>query len=120
MCNIEEITKIYKEAYLLRNKIIEIRKLMFDDYINDITSNMEIYHNKINKCLQRLLELKYKLIEATNNNPIYIRYIDECYNRYRIILYRCEQINYNKFYNGEINDNTDFYNEIKSFIFINY
>ena len=112
MNNNEEITKIYKEVYLLRNKIIKICKLMYDDYINDITSNIDMYYKKINKCLQRLLELKYKLIEATNNNPIYIRYIDECYNRYRIILYRCEHVNYNKFYNGEFNDNTDFYNKI--------
>jgi len=48
MNNIEEITKIYKEVYLLRNKIIEICKLMFDDYINDIINNMNMYHNKIN------------------------------------------------------------------------
>ena len=120
MNNIKEITKIYNEVYIIRSEIIKVCKLIFDDYMNDNTSNMVLYHKKINKYLQRLIKLKNKLIIATNNNPIYIGYIDECYNRYRIILYRCEHVNYNRFYNGEFHDNKDFYDEIKTLIFNNF
>lgn len=122
ICNKQDIIQIYNQAYKLRCQFIENCKLMFYDYIYNTYDINKDYYKQILKCLTQLEYLKYKLENITNNNILYVQYLNDCCERCVLLLYNIQYIDeiVKQYYDIKNYNYIQYYDDLEIIIFNNY